>query len=172
VIGPVRNELPKKTPDITQMTYECRDVRIDIWRKFRKNSKHYIIILINCPLLVTANIPSSPILSTLIVDTIRFFETSVLAGATLHPFQKTAFFIVTAVRTSDLNNHNSNNNNNNNNNNNRRNCKIQPQSLYSHRHVPVWDHDPVGRSNASRVRAAPANINIDLCMCNLYGLPA
>jgi hypothetical protein len=54
-------------------------------------------------LLVTANvIPTSPILVTLMMETIRCSETSVLKdpqGVTSH---KTTFFIVTAVKTSYL----------------------------------------------------------------------
>jgi hypothetical protein len=50
-------------------------------------------------LLVTANVvPSSPILVTLMKEALISSETSVLTRAT----QKTQFFIVTAVKTSNL----------------------------------------------------------------------
>jgi hypothetical protein len=51
-------------------------------------------------LLVAACVgPSSPILLTLMKEALGFFETSVLTRATS---QKTPFFIVTAVKTSNL----------------------------------------------------------------------
>jgi hypothetical protein len=44
-------------------------------------------------LLVTANVvPTSPILITLMMETVRFCETSVLTRATRLTSQKTAFF--------------------------------------------------------------------------------
>jgi hypothetical protein len=53
-----------------------------------------------CRLLVTASVvPSSPILVTL-MEALRSSETSVLTRATRLTFQKTPFFIVTAVKTS------------------------------------------------------------------------
>jgi hypothetical protein len=48
-------------------------------------------------LLVTANVPRSPILVTLIMEAIRYSETSVLTNHTALTTQVTAFFIVTAV---------------------------------------------------------------------------
>jgi hypothetical protein len=54
-------------------------------------------------LLVTANVvPTSLILVTLMKETVRSFETSVLTRATRRNIQKTAFFIVTAVKTLNL----------------------------------------------------------------------
>jgi hypothetical protein len=54
------------------------------------------VTIIGERLLVTANlIPSSPILITLMMEAIRFSEYGVTS-------QKTAFFIVTAVKTSNL----------------------------------------------------------------------
>jgi hypothetical protein len=51
-------------------------------------------------LLITVNfVPSSPFLVTLMMDKIRSSETSILTTATS---QKTAFFIVTVVETSNL----------------------------------------------------------------------
>jgi hypothetical protein len=51
-------------------------------------------------LLVTANVvPSSQIFVTLLMEALSTSETSVFTRAT---FQKTAFFIVTAVKTSNL----------------------------------------------------------------------
>jgi hypothetical protein len=52
--------------------------------------------------LVTANVPSSPIFVTLMMDALRFSETSVLTRATRLRSQKTPFFIVTAEKTSNL----------------------------------------------------------------------
>jgi hypothetical protein len=52
-------------------------------------------------MLVTANVPSSPILVTLMVEAILSSETSVLVSLGVTP-QKTAFFIVTAVNISNL----------------------------------------------------------------------
>jgi hypothetical protein len=50
-------------------------------------------------LLVTAKVvPSTPILDTLMMETISSSETSIYTASQ----QKTAFFIVTAVKTSDL----------------------------------------------------------------------
>jgi hypothetical protein len=54
-------------------------------------------------LLVTANvIPSSLILFALMMEEIRFSETSVLTIVTLYTSKKTEFYIVTAVKTSNL----------------------------------------------------------------------
>jgi DNA polymerase III psi subunit len=54
-------------------------------------------------LLVTANVvPISPILVTLMTDMIHSSEASVLTRVTPLTAQKTAFFIVTAVKTSNL----------------------------------------------------------------------
>jgi hypothetical protein len=54
-------------------------------------------------LLVTANVvPSSPIIATLMMEALRPSETPVLTRATRRNIQKTAFFIVTAVKTSNL----------------------------------------------------------------------
>jgi hypothetical protein len=54
-------------------------------------------------LLVTDNVvPSSPILVTLMMQAIRSSETSVLTRVTKLTSQKTAFLIVTAVKTSNL----------------------------------------------------------------------
>jgi hypothetical protein len=53
--------------------------------------------------LVAANVvPSSPILVTLIMEAINSFETSVLKEPHGVTSQKTSFFIVTAVKTSNL----------------------------------------------------------------------
>jgi hypothetical protein len=53
--------------------------------------------------LVTAKVvPSSLVLSFLTIEAIRSPETSVLTRATQHPFQKTALFIATAVKISNL----------------------------------------------------------------------
>jgi hypothetical protein len=53
-------------------------------------------------LLVTANVPSSPIVVTLRTEAIRSSESSVLTRSTRRNIQKTTFFIVTAVKTSHL----------------------------------------------------------------------
>jgi hypothetical protein len=54
-------------------------------------------------LLVTADVvPSSPILVTLMMEPIRSSESSVLKETHGVTSQKTAFFIVTAVNTSNL----------------------------------------------------------------------
>jgi hypothetical protein len=54
-------------------------------------------------LLVTANVvPSFLTLSTLMMEAILSFETSVHARATRDTAQKTAFFEATAVKTSNL----------------------------------------------------------------------
>jgi hypothetical protein len=53
-------------------------------------------------LLVTANVPRSPILVTLMKEALSSSETSVLTRATRRTSQKTPFFIVTAVETSNL----------------------------------------------------------------------
>jgi hypothetical protein len=53
-------------------------------------------------LLVTANVSNSPILLALMVEAIRSFETSVLTRATRRQIPGTAFFPVTAVKTSFL----------------------------------------------------------------------
>jgi hypothetical protein len=56
-------------------------------------------------LLVTASfIPSSPILVTLMKEALSSTETPVLTSATRVTSQKTTFFIVTAVNTSNLTN--------------------------------------------------------------------
>jgi hypothetical protein len=56
-----------------------------------------------CRLLITANVvPSSPILVILMMEAQSSSETSVLTRATRVTFQKTPFFIVTAVKTSNL----------------------------------------------------------------------
>jgi hypothetical protein len=52
-------------------------------------------------MLVTANVSSSPILITLMREALCSSETSVITRATLTS-QETAFFIVTAVKTSNL----------------------------------------------------------------------
>jgi hypothetical protein len=54
---------------------------------------------------VTANVSSSIILFTLIMDAIRSSETSVLQEPHVVTSQKTTFFIVTAVKTSFLTQH-------------------------------------------------------------------
>jgi hypothetical protein len=57
-------------------------------------------------LLVTANVvPSSPILVTLMIEALLSSETSALTKATRRTYQKTAFFIATAVKTSILTQH-------------------------------------------------------------------
>jgi hypothetical protein len=54
-------------------------------------------------LLVTANVvPSLPIRVTLIMDALHSSNTSVLARATWITSKKRAFFIIMAVKTSDL----------------------------------------------------------------------
>jgi hypothetical protein len=54
-------------------------------------------------LLVTANVvPNPPILVTLIMEALKSSETSDLKLATRLTSQKTDFFIVTAVKTSNL----------------------------------------------------------------------
>jgi hypothetical protein len=53
-------------------------------------------------LLVTCNIPSQPILVTQTIESLSSSETSVLTRATGVTSQKTPFFIVTAVKTSNL----------------------------------------------------------------------
>jgi hypothetical protein len=53
-------------------------------------------------LLVTANVSSSPILVTLMKEALSSSETSVLIKATRRNTQKTPFYIVTAVKTSDF----------------------------------------------------------------------
>jgi hypothetical protein len=54
-------------------------------------------------LLVTANVaPSSTILFILMMEALRSSETLVLTTATRRNTQKTAFFIVIAVKTSNL----------------------------------------------------------------------
>jgi hypothetical protein len=54
-------------------------------------------------LLVTANVlPISPLLVSLVMEALCSSETSVLTRATWRISQKTAFFIVTAVKTSNL----------------------------------------------------------------------
>jgi hypothetical protein len=47
-------------------------------------------------------VPSSPILVTLMKEALSFSETSALTRATRRNIHKTAFFIVTAVKTSNL----------------------------------------------------------------------
>jgi hypothetical protein len=55
------------------------------------------------PLLVTANVVlSSPIVSTLMIEPLRSSETLFLQEPKGVPSQDTAFFIVTAVKTSNL----------------------------------------------------------------------
>jgi hypothetical protein len=57
-------------------------------------------------LLVAASVvPSSPILVTLIKEALGSFETSVLTRPHGVTSQKTTFFIVTAVKTSNLTRH-------------------------------------------------------------------
>jgi hypothetical protein len=57
-------------------------------------------------LLVTANaVSSSPTLVTLMMDALSSYETSVLTRDTGITSQKTAFFIATAVKTSNLTQH-------------------------------------------------------------------
>jgi hypothetical protein len=51
---------------------------------------------------VTSVVPSSPILFTLMMAVIRTSETSILTRAAERHIQKTAFFIVTAVKVSNL----------------------------------------------------------------------
>jgi hypothetical protein len=53
---------------------------------------------------VTANVSNSLILSTLKMEVTRSSEMSVLTKATRRTSQKTAFFLVTAVKTSNLTN--------------------------------------------------------------------
>jgi hypothetical protein len=54
-------------------------------------------------LLITANVVhNSPILVTLMMEELRFSKTRLLQMPHGVTFQKTAFFIVTAVETSDL----------------------------------------------------------------------
>jgi hypothetical protein len=55
-----------------------------------------------CRLLVTANVPSSLILVTLMMEALSSSETSVLQEPHGVTSQKTPFFIVTAVKTSNL----------------------------------------------------------------------
>jgi hypothetical protein len=75
-------------------------VRTDVSEEL---SAHYIIRVKRVRrLLVTANVPSSPILVTLMMEALSSSETSVLTRATGITSQKTAFFIVTAVKTSNL----------------------------------------------------------------------
>jgi hypothetical protein len=54
-------------------------------------------------LLVTANVPSSLILVTLMMEALHFSETSVLTRANGITFQKMAFFEVTTVKPQILN---------------------------------------------------------------------
>jgi hypothetical protein len=56
----------------------------------------------NTNLLVAANVPSSPILVTLMKEALSSSETSVLTRTTHVTSQKTPFFIVTAVKTSNF----------------------------------------------------------------------
>jgi hypothetical protein len=52
--------------------------------------------------LVTGNVPSSPILVILMIEALRSSETSVLQEPHGVSSQKTEFFIVTAVKTSEF----------------------------------------------------------------------
>jgi hypothetical protein len=56
-------------------------------------------------LLVIANVNNSQILVTLMIDAISSSETSVLSKPHAVTFQKTAFIIVTAVKTLNLTSH-------------------------------------------------------------------
>jgi hypothetical protein len=53
-------------------------------------------------LLVTANVPSSPIPVTVMKEALRSSETSILTRAIRRTSQKTEFFIVIDVKTSNL----------------------------------------------------------------------
>jgi hypothetical protein len=65
-------------------------------------SKDFAFLRSVCRLLVTAEVSSSPILVTLMMEALSSSETSVITEPYGVTFQKTAFFLVTAVKTSNL----------------------------------------------------------------------
>jgi hypothetical protein len=74
-----------------------RVTRTNELRTFSVASNRSVLLL-----LVTANVHSSPILVTLMMEAIRSVEKSVLTRFTGVTSQKTEFFIVTAVKNSNL----------------------------------------------------------------------
>jgi hypothetical protein len=66
------------------------------------SEKCIVSIIRALPLLVTTNVPTSPILTTLMMETQLSSETSVLTRATRGNIPEETFFIVTAVKTSNL----------------------------------------------------------------------
>jgi hypothetical protein len=70
---------------------------------FRRNlTPHFVFLCSVRRLPITANVPSSPILVTMMKEALSSSETSVLTRAQGVTCQKMPFFIVTAVKTSNL----------------------------------------------------------------------